>query len=178
MSHSLYQLSVPLFINGLKNLLTVLQKARAYCASREVEESILINDRLHNTMLPLAAQVNMAVGQATRTMDRILGKPERADLPVSTNFDEAVAIVEQAIAELQGIDQSSIVEQANKEISFTVATYHLNFPGAYIYLQNFVIPNFYFHTTTAYNILRHNGVDLSKGDFLGETGGTITMLEE
>jgi len=178
MSHSLYDLSVPLFVNGLKNMVVVLQKGKAYCEAQQVEDSVLIGDRLHNTMLPLAAQVNMAVGQATRTMDRILGKPERADLPVSTNFDEAVAIVEQAITELQGIDKSSIPEQASKEISFTVATYHLNFPSAYVYLQNFVMPNFYFHTTTAYNILRHNGVDLSKGDFLGETGGTIAMLEE
>jgi hypothetical protein len=178
MSFSMYDLSVPVFTNGLLNLVAILEKGKAYCSDNDVDEMVLIGDRLHSTMLPLASQVNMAIAQSTHSVARMIGDSELADPAVATCFDDLIAAVNKAITYLQGADKSSVANSADKEISYTVAVYQLNFPTAYIYLQNFALPNFYFHTTTAYNILRHNGVVLGKGDYLGDTGGSVVMLEE
>jgi hypothetical protein len=163
---SIYDQFVPVFSHMLQALDKVLGKAEADAAARKIDLEVFVNARLAPDMLPLTRQIQILTDQAKGCASRLAGQdpPKWAD--DERTFADLHARVAKTIAHLKSFkpEQFEGAEKRAIEIKFPNATF--NFTGK-DYLLNFVIPNFYFHYTTAYAILRHNGVPIGKGDFLG-----------
>ncbi|TJZ77517.1 DUF1993 domain-containing protein [Chitiniphilus eburneus] len=165
MSLSYYQVSVPAFIRMLGNLSVLLDKAAAFCADRGIEESVLLNSRLAPDMFPLVKQVQIATDQAKGVGARLAGL-DALKLPDSeTRIDELKERIATVVAYLNTIAPTSLDDAASKAVTLPWMPDH-PMPGDF-YLLHFVLPNVYFHVTTAYDILRHNGVTLGKADYIG-----------
>lgn len=164
---SMYQASVPLFRSLLGGLSGVLEKGAAFAAAKGVDPSVLINDRLAPDMFPLSRQVQIACDMAKGGAARLAG----AELPSwednETTFADLKARIAKTLAFIDGFTPEQIDGSEVREIVLTMRSGELRFTGQR-YLIGFVIPNVSFHCATAYNILRHNGVDVGKRDFLGE----------
>ena len=154
------------FIHMLENLDKVLSKAEADAAARKIDPSVFVNGRLAPDMLPLKAQVGIMTDQAKGGASRLTGQdpPKWAD--DEATFADLHARVAKCIAHLKSFKPAQFegAENRNIELKFPNATF--NFTGKDYFLR-YLIPNFYFHYTTAYAILRHSGVQIGKGDFLG-----------
>lgn len=166
MTISLYQAAVPPVLQILNSLLAILGKASAHCQARKIEPSVLLNARLFPDMFPLIRQCQIVTDQAKGMAARLAG----IDVPTypddETTFEGLELRVASTIAFVKSIRPEQIDGAEEKDINMKIGGMELNFTGQQ-YLLNFVFPNFYFHATTAYNILRHNGVELGKRDFLG-----------
>jgi hypothetical protein len=166
MALSMYDASVPALKHMLNNLAAILKKSAEHAASKKIVPGVLINARLFPDMLPLLKQVQIATDQAKGCAARLAG----VDIPKfednETTFDELQARIAKTIDFLDGFKANQIDGSEVREITFQLHETKLEFTGQQ-YLLNWVLPNFYFHVTTAYNILRHNGVDIGKRDFLG-----------
>jgi hypothetical protein len=163
---SIYDQFVPVFSHMLSALDKVLSKAEADAAARKIDLDVFVNGRLAPDMLPLTRQIQIMTDQAKGCASRLAGQESPKWADNEKTFAELHARVAKTIAHLQTFkpEQFDEAETRSIELKFPNATF--NFTGR-DYLLNFVIPNFYFHYTTAYAILRHNGVPLGKGDFLG-----------
>jgi hypothetical protein len=163
---SIYDQFVPVFSHMLGALDKVLGKAEADAAARKIDLEVFVNARLAPDMLPLTRQIQILTDQAKGCASRLAGQepPKWAD--DEKTFADLHARVAKTIAHLKTFkpEQFEGAEKRAIEIKFPNASF--NFTGK-DYLLTFVIPNFYFHYTTAYAILRHNGVPIGKGDFLG-----------
>ena len=166
MSISMYQASLPVLIRGLTNLQAILGKAEAHAAAKQIEPSVFTNSRLAPDMLPLVRQIQIMTDQAKGCASRLAGQESPKWADDEKTFADLHARVAKAIAYLKSFkpEQFEGAEKRAIELKFPNTTF--NFTGK-DYLLNFTIPNFYFHYTTAYAILRHNGVAIGKGDFLG-----------
>lgn len=166
MSLSLYQVSIPVFVRQLNGLSTVLDRAITYCAEKKIDPKALLNDRIFPDMFPLTRQVTIASGYAERGAARLSGAepPKRDD--TADSLEALKKRVAEAVDYVKSVDAKKMEGWESKEISFPVGPNQMTMTGA-DYLQHFSLPNFYFHVTTAYNILRHNGVPLGKADFMG-----------
>ena len=166
MTISMYQASVPVFIRMLNNLAAILEKAAAHCAARKIDPAVLLNYRLYPDMFAFARQVQVACDHARNGAARLAGVEAPRLENGEQTFAELVARVRDAIAYLETFAPAQIDGSEAREVVVrrgeTVNTY----PGL-DYLLNRTLPNFYFHVTTAYDILRHNGVELGKRDYLG-----------
>ena len=165
MTISMYQVSVPTFIQKLTNLNAILDKTIKYAATKKIDESVITGYRLAADMLPLSSQIQIACDTA-KGCARLAG----AELPKfednEKTLPELKARIEKTIAFLSTLTASQIDGSESKAVVLQFPSITLNFDGIG-YLNNFALPNFYFHMTTAYAILRHIGVDLGKQDFLG-----------
>lgn len=163
---SMYQASIPVFLRMLSNLTNVLDKAMAHVAARKLEPAALLNARLYPDMFPLTRQVQLACDFAKNTSARLAG----VELPkfddTETSFEELKARIAKTMEFLKSLKPGQIDGTEEKQITFPVAGQPTTFKGQQ-YLFNSGLANFYFHVSTAYAILRHNGVDLGKRDFLG-----------
>jgi hypothetical protein len=168
MSLSIYDASVPVFTRGLTNLRAVLQKAHDHALTKHFEPSILLSSRLFPDMHPLTRQVQIAADAAKFGVARLAGIEPPKYEDVETTFDELYARIDKTIAYLQGIDAGKLEGSESRTVTLTVPSGKHEFVGQ-VYLLHFALPNFYFHVTTAYAILRHNGVELGKFDYLGRT---------
>jgi hypothetical protein len=170
MSLSMYQASVPAFLQQLTALAGVLDKAEAYARARKIEPAVLFEARLFPDMFPLVRQVQIACdfakGAAARLAD--LEVPVYAD--VEQSFVELQARIRKTLEFLRTIKPERIDGSEGRDVTIRIAGNPVTFKGQ-PYLLNFVLPNFYFHATTAYAILRHNGVELGKRDFIGPLPG-------
>ncbi len=166
MSLSMFQVSVPLLINSLKNLDHILNKAMVHCEAKKIDPAVLLNDRLYPDMFPLMRQVQVATDMAKGCVARLSGQQPPSWDDVETTFEELKARLEKAIAYLKEYTPEQIDGTEEKEITLQLRSGPLQFSGQN-YLLYFVLPNVSFHVTTAYNILRHNGVELGKADYLG-----------
>ncbi len=166
MSLSMYQSSIPVFIHMLGNLRNILQKGAAHATNKNFDPSVLINSRLAPDMFALARQVQIATDMVKGCAARLAGIEPPKYEDNETSFDELVARIDKTISFLKEFSPAQIDNTEAKEITLALRTRTLNFDGK-TYLQHFVIPNMYFHITTTYNILRHNGVELGKQDFIG-----------
>lgn len=166
MSLSMYQSSIPIFIHMLGNLRNILQKGAAHATNKNFDPSVLINSRLAPDMFALARQVQIATDMVKGCAARLAGVEPPKYEDNETSFDELVARIDKTISYLKEFSPAQIDNTEAKEITLALRTRTLNFDGK-TYLQHFVIPNMYFHITTTYNILRHNGVELGKQDFIG-----------
>ena len=167
MSLSLYQQSVPVLQRALRNLRGVLVKADAHCQARKIDPVVLTAARLYPDMFALSRQAQIACDMAKGCVARLSGtSPERRD-DGGRDLVELQARIDQTLELLQSVPTEQI--DGKEELPVTVKTPfgEIHFTGE-VYVQTFVLPNVYFHCATAYNILRHNGVDLGKRDFLGD----------
>lgn len=166
MSLSMYQASVPVFIRMLQTLSTILDKGTAYAEARKIDPAVLIGARLAPDMLPLSSQVQLASDMATRGGGRLAGVEFPSNPDTETSFPELKERLAKTIRYLETLPADKIDGSEERPITIKVRDRELPFTGQ-AYLLNFVLPNLYFHVTTAYLILRHNGVVLGKRDFLG-----------
>lgn len=166
MNLSLYQASVPGYIRQLSGLSAILHKAIGYCAERKIDPVAILHDRLYPDMFTLLRQVQVACNHAERGASRLAGMepPSREDL--ETSFEDLETRVANTIAFVRSIDPKKMEGMEDREITFPARQGQMTLKGS-DYLFHFSLPNFYFHVTTAYNILRHNGLQIGKQDFIG-----------
>lgn len=167
MSISMYQASVPPLVRSLTNLGTILQKAAAHAEAKKIDPSVLINSRLYPDMFPLSRQVQIATDNAKGAASRLAGMEPPKFEDNEFSFPELVARIDKTIAFLQTFKPQQIDGSEDKTITLPMRDRTLTFKGM-PYLLDYVLPNVYFHITTAYGILRHNGVEIGKQDFLGK----------
>ena len=166
MAITMYQSSAPVFVKTLGNLKAILEKAAAHAAAKKIDDSVFVTARLFPDMLPLSAQVQIASDFARGTCARLSGVEAPAVEDKEKTLAELIARVDAAIAYVRTFKATQIDGSETREISRKVGGNPMTFTGI-DYLLAFALPNFYFHATTTYAILRHNGVELGKGDFLG-----------
>lgn len=166
MTISLYTASVPTFVHSLKALKGVLQKGEAHALAHKIEPGVLLQARLYPTMFALTRQVQIACDFAKGCAARLAGIDAPKFEDTESTFAELYARIDRTIEFLGTVTAPQIDGQEERDIEIKAGPRTLNFKGQ-AYLLGFVNPNFYFHSTTAYAILRHCGVDVGKGDFLG-----------
>jgi hypothetical protein len=164
---SMYTVSIPVFIQHLNGLSSILDKAAAWAAARKVNEADLLNMRLSPDMFNLARQVRAASDHAANAAGRLAGK----ELLKFANDEATIAQLKGRIAKtidyLRSVNQSEIDGTENKEISITFPSGQTRqFTGQSLLIGN-SLPNFWFHITTAYDIVRQCGVEIGKRDFMG-----------
>jgi len=167
MTISLYKISVPIFVQFLTSLSAVLDKAAAFAEAKKVDPSVLLNTRIAPDMFPLARQVRAATDHAINGAGRLAG----AELPTFSNTEATIPELKDRIAKtidfLKSLKPAQIDGTEGKEIKITFPSGATReFTGQSLLLNN-SLPNFYFHCTTAYDILRQCGVELGKRDFMG-----------
>lgn len=166
MSISMYQASVPVFIHSLKALSGVLDKAAKHAEAKGVDPAVLLGSRLYPDMFPLTRQVQIASDNAKGPAARLAGmEPPKFD-DNEASFADLQARIAKTIDFLQGLKPAQIDGAEDRQIVLQMRAGPLEFKGQ-AYLLHFALPNFYFHCATAYGILRHNGVEVGKKDFLG-----------
>ena len=166
MKISMYQASVPVFIRVLGNLTVVLDKGAAHAEAKKIDPAVLINSRLFPDMFPFSRQVQIVTDNAKGGASRLAGlEPPKYD-DTESNFPELKARIDKTVAFLKTFKPDQIDGSEDKTINLKLGKETLTFQGM-PYLLNLVLPNIYFHTVTAYDILRHNGVEIGKKDYLG-----------
>lgn len=166
MAISMYQASVPVFVRGLSSLKTVLTKGAAHAAAKKIDESVFLNARLYPDMLPFARQIHIATDFARGTVSRLAGSEPPKWEDNETTFAQLIARVDRAIEAVKSYSAAQIDGSEERGVTRPVRGEPKTFTGLN-YLLQYSMPNFYFHTTTAYAILRSNGVEVGKGDFIG-----------
>jgi hypothetical protein len=166
MSMSMYQASIPVFIRVLSNLAAILDKATAHADAHKIDPTVLLAARLFPDMFPMSRQVQLATDSASGGAARLAG----VEVPVYENteasFADLLARIRKTIAYLETLKPGQIDGAEDKTVSWQSRSSTKSMQGL-PFLTNHVLPNLYFHVTTAYNILRHNGVGLGKMDYLG-----------
>ena len=166
MNISMYQASIPVFLRMLGNLRTLLEKGTEYADARKFDSAVLVNARLFPDMLPLVKQIQIASDTAKGCAARLadVENPKYADN--ENSFPELIERIDKTIAFLKEFKPAQIDGSEERTVTLPLRSGEMKFTGIQ-YLLNFAQPNFYFHVTTAYNLLRHNGVEIGKMDFLG-----------
>jgi uncharacterized protein len=166
MSLSLYQASAPRFANTLRNLSAILDKAQAHCEAKKIDPLVLSAARLFPDMFPLNRQIHIATDTAKGAVARLAG----LEIPKYEDTEQTLAELKARIAKtvdfVLSAPAAKIDAAADKDIAMKTGGKDVVFKGAQ-YLLGHAYPNFYFHCATAYNILRHNGIEVGKRDFLG-----------
>jgi uncharacterized protein len=165
---SMYQASVPVFVRALNNLAAILEKAAAHAEARKIDPAVLINYRLYPDMLPLSKQIQIATDGAKGGVARLAGTEPPKYEDNEASLPELVARLRKTVAYLESIKPEQIDGSEDKTVTWKTQTTTRNMQGM-PYLLSHVTPNVYFHVTTAYDILRHCGVEIGKQDFLGKT---------
>jgi hypothetical protein len=166
MSLSMYRASVPAFVQILSALSLILDKAAAHCADKKIDPAALLNARLFPDMLPLTKQVQVACDFAKNTLARLSQTDPVKIADDEKSFDELKARIAKTLEILKAAKPESIDGSEERDVTFPVGGKPMTFKGE-MYLVNIALPNFYFHAATAYDILRHNGLEIGKRDFLG-----------
>jgi hypothetical protein len=167
MSITMYQTTVPVLVRALTNLSGVLAKGAAHAKDRNISEEVLLHTRITPDMFPLIRQVQIATDMAKGAAFRLAGEDVPAMADDETTFEQLQARIAKVITLLNGFKPEQIDGSETREILLKTRAAELHFHGQ-SYLLNFVLPNVYFHCTTAYAILRGVGVVLGKGDFVGK----------
>lgn len=166
MSISIHQASVPVFVQGLKGLKGVLTKAAAQVEARKWDPDALLKARLFPDMFPLIRQGQIATDFAKGCAARLAGEEVPAWDDTETSFEQLIARIDRAIAYVEGLDAAAFAGAEDRDITL-VRRGETSVVKGLAYLQTQAQPNFFFHLTTAYAILRANGVEVGKRDFLG-----------
>jgi hypothetical protein len=162
----MYSQTVPVFVRMLGNLSAILDKAATHCADHKIEPSVLLGSRLFPDMFPLTRQVQLACDFAKGPTARLGGLEVPKYEDTETTIDELKARIAKTLAFVQSVGQDKFAGADTRTITVPMRGESKSFDGL-TYLNNAALPNFYFHLTTAYDILRHNGVPLGKADFIG-----------
>jgi uncharacterized protein len=164
---SMSKASIPVFEIGLTALSGILDKGVALATAKKIEPAVLLGARLSPDMLPLTRQVQIASDQAKYGAARLAGVEAPRFEDTEANFDELKARIDKTIAYVKTVDTKAIDGAADREITFPLGPTNKGHMKGEDYLNHFVLPNFYFHLTAAYAILRHCGVDIGKRDYMG-----------
>lgn len=168
MKISMYQASVPTFIQMLNNLSAILEKAAAHAEAKHIDPAVLINARLYPDMYPLVRQVQIATDNAKGSVARLAGEEPPKYEDNETSFPELIARIRKTTEYLAAFKPEQIDGSEEKTVVLKFRHSSRSFTGL-PYLLNYVLPTIYFHITTAYGILRHNGVEIGKRDYLGKS---------
>ena len=168
MTISMYQASIPILIRTLNNLVGVLKKGEAHASAKNIEPTVLIDSRLYPDMFPLAKQVQIASDVSRRSAARLAGLEAPSMEDTETTFPELIDRLQKTIAYLETFTAEQIDGTEEKDVTIPMGGGETITMQGWPYLSFFVIPNVYFHVTTAYDILRHNGVEIGKRDYLGQ----------
>ena len=167
MTLSIYATSVPVFSQMLRGLGNVLRKAGAHASTKKIEPEVLLQARLFPDMFSLLRQVQVATDFAKSVTARLAGVEVPKFDDDEKTFAELQARIEKVLAFIGGLEQAKFAEAATREIVTQAGTpKEKKFTGE-AYLLTYGLPHFFFHTTTAYAILRHNGVEVGKKDYVG-----------
>lgn len=166
MSISMHSASVPVFVRMLGNLLNWLDKAEAHAAAKKFDAGVLLGMRLAPDMLPFAKQIQIACDAAKFGVSRLAGAEVPKFEDDESTLEELRERVRKTIGYVQSVPAAQIDGTEDKDVNVPRRDGTMTLKGE-PYLKHFVLPNFYFHVTTAYALLRHNGVELGKRDFLG-----------
>lgn len=169
MALSMYQASVPVFVRMLGNLRALIEKGGAYAEARKFDGTLLADSRLFADMFPLVRQVQIATDAAKGCAARLADVEPPKFEDTEKTLPEILARIDKTIAFLNTVKAGQVDGSEARPITLALRSGELKFDGQ-SYLLHFALPNFYFHVTTTYNILRHNGVEIGKMDFLGRTG--------
>jgi uncharacterized protein len=167
MALSMYQASVPVFIKTLGNLAGILDKGAAFAAERKIDESVLLGYRIAPDMLAMVRQVQIACDFAKGATARLAELEVPAWEDSEKSIGDLKARIEKTIGYCKGFTAAQIDGSEDRDIHAKVAGNPVTYKGQ-PYLLHSVLPNFFFHTTTAYDILRHCGVTIGKRDFIGQ----------
>ena len=166
MSLTMYQSSIPSFLRMLGNLSAILDKAAAHAEAKKIDPSIFVNARLSPDMFPLSRQIQIATDMVKGCAARLAGIDVPSYEDNETTFAELQARITKTKEFLQSVSAPQIEGSEDRQITVKFGSRELSFLGQ-DYLFDFVIPNFHFHLTTTYTILRHNGVEIGKKDYTG-----------
>jgi len=167
MALSMYEISVPVIVRGLGQLEHVLAKGLAHAKEKGTEPGLLVEARLAPDMLTLAGQVQRASDTAKATIARITGAEAPAFADEETTIEQLIARSEKTRAFVQGVDRALFDTAAERVVEMKLGGNVVKFSGQQ-YLLQFGLPNFFFHITTAYDVLRNQGVPVGKRDYLGK----------
>ena len=172
MQNTYYEFTIPVFVRSLTNLKAILEKAKAFAAQKGISEADLLGARLAPDMFPLVKQVQIAGDNAKGAAGRLAGVeiPKMED--TEATFDELSARLDKTLAYLNTFTPEQFVDAENKKIHLPWMPEGKHYEAA-TYLRYFVHANFYFHVTTAYDILRNQGMPIGKTDYIGE----LTMVD-
>jgi hypothetical protein len=162
----MYQASVPVFAQGLRALLGILTKAQAHVEARSIDPTALLQARLYPDMLPFNRQIHLCTDFAKGPVARLAGEEPTSFADVETSFADLIARVANTLAIVEGFSADQINGSEDKDITL-IRRGEASVVKGRAYLLEQAMPNFYFHLTTAFAILRHNGVEIGKKDFLG-----------
>lgn len=166
MALSMYQASIPVYIRALNILSTLLEKGEQYAKENGIDAQLLLDAKLAPDMYNLVAQVQRASDTSKATAERLSGKPAPRMPDTEKTFAELHARIAKTVTYLKTIDAADLQGSEKRTVTLTAGDLKRDFKGD-DYLLTFALPNFYFHITTAYDILRHSGVRIGKQDFIG-----------
>ena len=166
MKISMYAMSHDVFKRALTQLLCVMEKGVANAKARSFDTSVLVSARLAPDMLPFAKQIQLTSDFAKNSMARLAGVDAPKFEDNETTMDELVARVKKTLDYIGTVPAAALEGSETRDIKIPLRDRTVEFKGLE-FLQGWAIPNFFFHYVTAYNLLRHNGVDIGKRDFLG-----------
>jgi hypothetical protein len=166
MTLTMYQAAVPTFVRALDSLAAILEKAAVYAETRKIDPAALLGTRLFPDMLPLVKQVHIANDAARSGAARLAGAPVPTVEGKEASFPDLVALTRSTIGYLESFQPAQFVGSEDRTITWQSRSSTKSMQGT-PYLFHHVLPNVYFHVTTAYDILRHTGLEIGKQDFLG-----------
>ena len=166
MSLTMYHASVPVFLRALANLSAILRKAEAHAVARKIDPVVFVNARLAPDMFTLSRQVQSASDSAKGCAARLAGMEVPRWEDTEASLPELQARIAKTVAFLQAVSPELIAGSEERKVVLKLRGQEVNFSGQ-AYLLSFALPNFFFHVVTAYDILRHNGVEIGKIDYLG-----------
>jgi hypothetical protein len=167
MTISMYQASVPCFVRTLGNLSAILDKAQAHVDAKKLDATALTSCRLFPDMLPMTRQVQIACDAAKGLVARLSGLENPVHEDTEKTLVELQARIAKTLVFVQSVTPAQLDGTEEKDIVVKRGDVETHYQGMQYLLGN-ALPNFYFHVTTAYNILRHNGVEIGKRDYLGQ----------
>ncbi|OYX26195.1 MAG: hypothetical protein B7Z10_04015 [Rhodobacterales bacterium 32-66-7] len=162
----MHRQSVAVFDRFLATLSSILAKAEAHCEARRIKPEVMLAARLFPDMLPLVKQVQLACDFAARGSARLAGQEPKVFPDTETTFAELQARIAAARAHIAALSPDDFAEAPARQITFKAGPMDMTLSGA-DFLSFYALPQFFFHLTTAYALLRHNGVEIGKGDFMG-----------
>lgn len=162
----MYDISIPMFINNFNILSRILSKAERYAEKRKIDKSVFINARLYPDMLPLSKQIQIGTDMVRLGVGRLAGIEAPSFPDNEVTFADLQKRLSKTITFLKKVKAKQMENSEVKKIEFKIRKRIFKFKNGHAYLSNWIIPHFFFHMTTAYDILRANGVNLGKRDFV------------
>ena len=162
---SMHAVSAPVFVRNLNNMSAILAKAEQQAKAKGYDPAVLLSARLAPDMFPLTKQIQIATDHAKGCVARLAGHTPEAMEDTETTFAELHARIKKVLSIVEGYKPDQLEGSETREITIKIPNMELKFSGL-DYVNQWAMPNFYFHATMAYAILRHNGIELGKRDFL------------